>query len=91
MISPWTWTKAWQSAISPIALQKVAEELVHELQERDYTSRDIFGCRLGLEEGLVESIGTWVSVDESVTIEISCRGTTGRLHLYVAGQLRYEK
>ena len=74
-----------------MALQNVAREIVHELQQHDYTSRDIFGCRLGLEEALVESIRTKASIEESETIEVSCRGTTDRLQLHVAGQLRYEK
>ena len=77
--------------MSPMAFQKVAEDVVYELQQRDYTNRDMFGCRLGLEEALVEIICTKDSADESETVEISCRGTTDRLQLYVAGQLRYEK
>jgi hypothetical protein len=90
MIRPWTWTKTWQTPVSPKALQEVAENVIQELRRRDYGSQELFGCRLGLEEALVERIHTKSAADDSGNIEITCGGTIYGFQLYVAGQLRYE-
>jgi hypothetical protein len=90
MIRPWTWTKTWHSPVSAVALREVAENVNQELQRYDYSNRDLFGCRLCLEEALVEQLHTKSGADESGNIEITCGGTIDGFQLYVAGQLRYE-
>ena len=90
MPRPWTWTKTWQSPVTRKALLEIAENVVQELQRRDYSSRDLFGCRLGFEEALVERIHTKAGADDSGNIEITCGGTMYGFQLYVAGKLRYE-
>lgn len=90
MIRPWTWTKTWDSPVSRAALREVAENVEQELQRYDYSKRDLFHCKLRLEEALVDQIHAESGADESGNIEIMCGGTIDGFQLYVAGQLRYD-
>jgi hypothetical protein len=97
MIRPWTWTKTWHLPVSRAALGEIEEALgeieenvEQELQRYDYSERDLFGCRLCLEEALVDQLHTKSGADHSGNIEITCGGTISGFQLYVAGQLRYD-
>lgn len=51
--------------------QEVQERIVQRLEELEFTSRDVFGVRLALEEALVNAIkhGNRMSPDKTVRVE----------------------
>lgn len=90
MVRPWSWTKTWDSPVSRAELREVSENVGQELQRYEYKDRDLFHCRLCLEEALVDQLHAESGADESGNIEIMCGGTIYGFQLYVAGQLRYD-
>lgn len=53
--------------------QAVQERIVRMLEELSFSSRDVFGVRLALEEALVNAIKHGNRMDNSKTVRISCR------------------
>ncbi len=70
--------------------QQVQNDIINELEQHGCSNRDVFGCRLALEETLVERLREKAAGNEPVTIEIGLRGSGDKLQLIIAGQLRYE-
>lgn len=52
--------------------QEVQERIVAELEKRNYTSRDVFGVRLSLEEAITNAIRHGNGNDKSLKVKIKC-------------------
>ena len=55
------------------AALEVQERIVQRLEDLQYTHRDLFGCRLALEEVLVNAIKHGNANDPAKSVEIHCR------------------
>lgn len=53
--------------------QAVQERIVKRLEELDFSTRDLFGMRLALEEALVNAIKHGNRMDRNKHVEIFCR------------------
>ena len=52
--------------------QAVQEQIIALLEERGYSSRDVFGMRLSLEEAIVNAIKHGNGYDPDKSVRISC-------------------
>ena len=52
--------------------QEIQEDICAELEKRNYTSRDVFGVRLSLEEAITNAIRHGNGNDESLKVLINC-------------------
>lgn len=52
--------------------QAVQERIVARLEELEYSSRDVFGVRLSLEEALVNAIKHGNGMDPNKTVRVEC-------------------
>ena len=66
--------------------QEVQERIIAELEKRQYTSRDVFGVRLSLEEAITNAIRHGNGNDKSLDVLISCEITDDLLRVEVEDQ-----
>lgn len=63
--------------------QAVQERIVKRLEELDFSSRDLFGMRLALEEALVNAIKHGNRMDRNKHVEIFCQIHETSVHIEV--------
>lgn len=66
--------------------QEIQERIVSELERREYTSRDVFGVRLALEEAITNAIRHGNGNDKSLEVFISCEISDEMMHVEVEDQ-----
>lgn len=66
--------------------QEVQERIIAELEKRQYTSRDVFGVRLSLEEAITNAIRHGNGNDKSLEVFISCEITDDVMRVEVQDQ-----
>lgn len=66
--------------------QDVQERIVAELEKRNYTSRDVFGVRLSLEEAITNAIRHGNGNDKSLEVVINCEITDDLLRVAIEDQ-----
>ena len=69
------WVEQFETTIpndTAVAVE-VQERIVSRLEELDYPPRDVFGCRLALEEALVNAIKHGNDNDPRKSVRIACR------------------
>ncbi len=76
-----SWVEEFEIAIpnNTAAALEVQERIVQRLEELEYPPRDVFGCRLALEEVLVNAIKHGNRSDPNKKVEIHCRIGEDRL------------
>jgi serine/threonine-protein kinase RsbW len=72
---PMAWVEEFDTTIpnDTAAALEVQERIVSRLEELGYPPRDVFGCRLALEEALVNAIKHGNANDPDKTVRIQCR------------------
>ncbi|MCA9097749.1 MAG: ATP-binding protein, partial [Planctomycetaceae bacterium] len=63
--------------------QAVQERIVKRLEELEFSSRDLFGMRLALEEALVNAIKHGNRMDRNKHVEIFCQIHETSVHIEV--------
>ncbi len=66
--------------------QDVQERIISELERRSYTSRDVFGVRLALEEAITNAIRHGNGNDKALKVEIVCEITDDLMHVEIQDQ-----
>jgi serine/threonine-protein kinase RsbW len=66
--------------------QEVQERIIAELEKRNYTSRDVFGVRLSLEEAITNAIRHGNGNDESLMVKINCEISDDLMRVVVTDQ-----
>ena len=66
--------------------QAVQERIVARLEELEYSSRDVFGVRLALEEALVNAIKHGNRMDPDKTVRVECAISTEFVRVVIEDQ-----
>ena len=66
--------------------QAVQERIVARLEEIEYSSRDVFGVRLALEEALVNAIKHGNRMDPDKTVRVECAISTEFVRVVIEDQ-----
>lgn len=66
--------------------QQIQEDICSELEKRNYTTRDVFGVRLSLEEAITNAIRHGNGNDESLKVHINCEITDDRMRIEIEDQ-----
>jgi len=82
--SQWTLDRTIPSELE--AGHRVLEELLAKIQSESWTSRDIFGIRLALEEAVVNAIKHGNRLDPHKVVHIVCYSTTEKIWIQVSDQ-----
>ncbi|MFO1019576.1 MAG: ATP-binding protein [Planctomycetales bacterium] len=64
----------------------VQERIVSRLEELQYSSRDVFGVRLALEEALVNAIKHGNRMDRNKHVDVFCQIHDGLVHIEIEDQ-----
>lgn len=73
-------------ATDPAEALLVQAQIVDWLKERQYSSRDLFGVRLSLEEGLMNAIKHGNQRDTSKTVRVHCVIDEARAYIEIEDQ-----
>jgi serine/threonine-protein kinase RsbW len=65
---------------------RVLEELLARLRLENWSSRDIFGIRLALEEAVVNAIKHGNRLDASKQVRVTCRSTAEKIWIKISDQ-----
>jgi len=82
--SAWTIDRTIPSEL--VAGHHVLEELLNRLENEPWTSRDMFGIRLALEEAVVNAIKHGNRLDPDKTVHVICRSTEDKIWIQVSDQ-----
>ena len=79
------WVEEFETTIpnDTAAALQVQERIVTRLEELGYPARDVFGCRLALEEALVNAIKHGNDNDPTKSVRIECRLGTDRFEIEI--------
>jgi serine/threonine-protein kinase RsbW len=79
------WVEEFETTIpnDTAAALEVQERIVGRLEELGYPARDVFGCRLALEEALVNAIKHGNDNDPSKSVRIECRLGADRFEIEI--------
>ncbi len=79
------WVEEFETTIpnDTAAALEVQERIVCRLEELGYPARDVFGCRLALEEALVNAIKHGNDNDPSKSVRIECRLGADRFEIEI--------
>src|SRR5262245_59310328 len=80
------WTLEHTIASELAAGHRVLEELLAKLSAENWTSRDMFGIRLALEEAVVNAIKHGNRLDKSKQVHVHCRSTIDGIFIRIADQ-----
>lgn len=83
MSDAWIWN--WDVSIpsQPQAGTDLLEELIRQLENRNWLAHDVFGVRLAAEEALVNAIRHGNQSDDAKQVHVSLRLTDERLRLEI--------
>ncbi len=83
MSDAWNWN--WETSIpsQPQAGTDLLEELIRQLENRNWLAHDLFGIRLAAEEALVNAIRHGNQSDEAKRVHISFKIGEDRLRLEI--------
>ena len=83
MVDAWTWN--WEISIpsQPQAGTDLLEELIQQLENRNWLAHDVFGIRLAAEEALVNAIRHGNQSDEAKRVHVSLKMTETRIRLEI--------
>jgi serine/threonine-protein kinase RsbW len=82
--SPWSVEHSIPSELA--AGHRVLEELLEKLAAENWTSRDIFGIRLALEEAIVNAIKHGNCLDCSKCVHITCHSTPEKVWIRISDE-----
>jgi serine/threonine-protein kinase RsbW len=82
--SAWTFERAIPSDLD--LGHQVLDELLAQLQTEDWTSRDMFGIRLALEEAVVNAIKHGNCLDHSKRVHVICRSTADKIWMRISDE-----
>lgn len=82
--SAWTIERTIPSEL--LAGRQILEEVLEKLEAENWTSRDLFGIRLALEEAVVNAIKHGNCLDKNKHVHVICRSTSEKLHVEVSDQ-----
>ncbi len=79
------WVEEFETTIpnDTAAALEVQERIVTRLEELGYPARDVFGCRLALEEALVNAIKHGNDNDPNKSVRIECRLGADRFEIEI--------
>ena len=82
------WVEEFQTTIpnDTAAAMTVQDQIIGHLEALEYPQRDVFGCRLALEEALVNAIKHGNQSDPAKTVSIHCRIARDRFEVEIADQ-----
>jgi serine/threonine-protein kinase RsbW len=82
--SAWTFERAIPSDLD--SGHQVLDDLLAKLQSEDWTSRDMFGIRLALEEAVVNAIKHGNCLDCSKRVHVICRSTADKIWIKISDE-----
>jgi serine/threonine-protein kinase RsbW len=82
--STWTIEHTIQSEMD--AGHRVLEELLSKLAGEDWSSRDMFGIRLALEEAVVNAIKHGNRLDKNKQVHVVCKSTAEGVWIRISDQ-----
>ena len=79
------WAEEFETTIpnETAAALAVQERIIRRLEELGYPPRDVFGCRLALEEALVNAIKHGNRLDPAKRVRIGCRIAAERFRIEI--------
>ncbi len=82
--APWTIDRTIPSELD--AGHRVLEELLEKLSAESWSSRDMFGIRLALEEAVVNAIKHGNCLDAGKQVRVVCKSTPEKVWITVSDQ-----
>ena len=82
--APWTIDRTIPSQLA--AGNQVLEELLERIGNEGWSSRDIFGIRLALEEAVVNAIKHGNCLDANKQVRVECKSTPEKVWIKVSDQ-----
>jgi serine/threonine-protein kinase RsbW len=82
--APWTLERRIPSELAEG--HRILEELLERLRGENWTSRDIFGIRLALEEAVVNAIKHGNRLDASKQVHVLCKSTSEKVWIKIADE-----
>jgi serine/threonine-protein kinase RsbW len=86
--TPTGWTVEHTIPSELAAGQRVLEELLAKLRAEDWSSRDMFGLHLALEEAIVNAIKHGNCLDVTKQVHVICRSTPEGVWIEISDQGR---
>lgn len=83
-LSAWTIDQSIPSDLA--AGHQVLEELLMRIRAESWSSRDLFGIRLALEEAIVNAIRHGNRLDASKQVHVVCKSTAERIWIEITDQ-----
>lgn len=80
------WTIDRTIASELLSGRQILEELLARIQNEKWTSRDIFGIRLALEEAVVNAIKHGNCLDPNKQVHVICKSTTEKIWIRIADE-----
>src|SRR5262245_41610089 len=81
-----TWKTEKVIPSDPAAGKLVLEELLHQLQTREWFEHDIFGIHLAMEEALVNAIKHGNRHDLSKSVRVACQVSRDKVRIEIADE-----
>ena len=66
--------------------RRIAEQVLEQLQARQWSRHDIFGVHLAMEEALVNAIMHGNHMDEDKQVHVRCRVTADRIRIEITDE-----
>jgi len=82
----WAWTTSQRIPSERGAGQQFIEEVLEQLKLHHWTSRDLFGVRLALEEAIVNAIKHGNSLDCRKEVRVECKLSSERIWIEIADE-----
>lgn len=82
--SDWTIDRAIPSELA--SGRRILDELLAKLQTENWTSRDIFGIRLALEEAVVNAIKHGNRLDKTKQVHVTCESTVDKIWIRISDE-----
>jgi serine/threonine-protein kinase RsbW len=84
--STWTWTLEHAIPSQRGAGRSVIDEVLGQLEQHRWTSRDVFSVRLALEEAIVNAIKHGNRLDGRKQVRVTCKVSIDRLWIKIADE-----
>jgi serine/threonine-protein kinase RsbW len=88
MIDPWLWRYDRVIASDPSVARQVLDELLAQLESRQWQQREIFAVHLAVEEALVNAIQHGNGCDERKYIHVVCLLSSDRIRIEITDEGR---
>jgi serine/threonine-protein kinase RsbW len=81
---PWTIDRTIESDVA--SGRRILDELLTRLQTENWTSREIFGIRLALEEAVVNAIKHGNRLDKNKRVHVLCKSTEDKIWIEISDE-----